>query len=86
MTPKVAPLDPIGLHECRHTFASILIAAGVNVKAISTYMGHSTITITMDRYGHLMPGHAEEAIERIDAYIAAMTGAPNGAQAVGAAH
>jgi integrase len=45
-------VQPIGLHEARHTFASVLIFAGVNVKAISTYMGHSSITITLDRYGH----------------------------------
>ena len=48
------PIAPIGLHECRHTFASLMIAAGVNAKALATYMGHSSITITLDRYGHLM--------------------------------
>ena len=39
---KDAELDPIGLHECRHTFASLMIAAGVNVKALSEFMGHAT--------------------------------------------
>ena len=34
-----------------------MIAAGINTKALSTYMGHSTITITLDRYGHLLPGN-----------------------------
>jgi integrase len=43
--------------HCRHTFASILIAAGVNAKALSTYLGHSSIQITIERYGHLMPGN-----------------------------
>jgi integrase len=38
-----------------------MIAAGVNAKALSTYMGHSTITITLDRYGHLLPGNEQEA-------------------------
>ena len=33
---KAAGLTPIGLHECRHTYASTLIAAGVNAKALST--------------------------------------------------
>ena len=54
-------LEPIGLHECRHTFASLMIAAGVNAKALSTYMEHSSITITLDRYGHLFPGNEDEA-------------------------
>jgi len=52
-----AGLEPISLHECRHTFASLMIAAGVNVKALSSYMGHSTVTLTLDRYGHLLPGN-----------------------------
>jgi integrase len=62
-------LDPIGLHECRHTFASLMIAAGVNAKALSSYMGHSLVTITYDRYGHLMPGNETEAAELLDAYL-----------------
>jgi integrase len=49
-------MEPIGLHECRHTFASFMIAAGVNAKALSVYMGHSSVMITFDLYGHLMPG------------------------------
>lgn len=72
-----AGLEPIGLHECRHTFASLMIAAGVNAKALSAYMGHSSVTITLDRYGHLMPGNESEAAQRLDAYLAeAVTGAP----------
>ena len=60
---------PIGLHECRHTCASFLIAAGVNAKALSVYMGHSSVTITFDRYGHLMPGNEAEAVGLLDAYL-----------------
>ena len=52
---KEAGLRPIGLHEARHTCASVLIAAGVNAKAITTFLGHSSIQVTFDRYGHLMP-------------------------------
>jgi integrase len=64
-----AELEAIGLHEARHTFASMAIAAGVNPKALSTYMGHASITITLDRYGHLMPGNEEEAAALLDAYL-----------------
>ena len=62
-------LAPIGLHECRHTYASFMIAAGVNAKALSTYMGHSSITITLDRYGHLMPGSEAEAAGLLEDYL-----------------
>ena len=66
---REAGLEPIGLHECRHTYAAFMIAAGVNAKALSVYMGHSSITITLDRYGHLMPGNEEEAAGMLEAYL-----------------
>lgn len=65
-----AKLAPIGVHECRHTFASFMIAAGVNIKAISTFMGHADIKITIDRYGHLLPGAEAEAAELLEAFLA----------------
>jgi integrase len=64
------PLTPITLHECRHTFASLLIDAGANPKAIQTFMGHSKIQTTFDTYGHLLPGSHDEVRERMDAYLA----------------
>jgi integrase len=70
---REAGLNPIGLHECRHTYASLLIAAGVNPKAISTYLGHASITITLDRYGHLMPGNEEQAAGQLNQYLASVT-------------
>ncbi len=64
-----AGLEPIGLHECRHTFASLMIHAGVNAKALSTWMGHASVAITFDRYGHLMPGGEAEGAAMLDAYL-----------------
>lgn len=60
---------PLRLHEARHTYASFMIAAGVNVKELATYMGHSSITITLDRYGHLFPGAGDEAMKLLQAYL-----------------
>jgi integrase len=65
-----AGLEPLKLHEGRHTFASLLIAAGANAKAITTYMGHSSIQVTYDRYGHLMPGSEAEVAGLLDTYLA----------------
>ena len=48
-----------------------MIAAGINTKALSTYMGHSTITITLDRYGHLLPGNEPQAANLLDTWLAA---------------
>ena len=66
-------LEPIGLHECRHTYAAHMIAAGVNAKALQTYLGHSSITVTLDRYGHLMPGAEAEAAAMLEAYLGRRT-------------
>lgn len=65
-----AELEPIGLHECRHTCASYFIAAGINAKTLSTFLGHASITTTLDRYGHLFPGSEAEAAGMMDAYLA----------------
>jgi integrase len=66
-----AAFERITLHECRHTFASLMIAARVNAKALSTFMGHANISITLDRYGHLMPGSEDEAAGLLDTYLKA---------------
>jgi integrase len=71
---KRAGLEPIGLHECRHTYASLMIAAGAaagkfNPKALCAYMGHASVSITYDRYGHLFPGNEDEAAGLLDAYL-----------------
>ncbi len=68
--------ESITLHEARHTCASILIAAGVNAKALSVIMGHSTIAMTFDTYGHLMPGGLDEAAAATNAYLARLAEGP----------
>jgi integrase len=64
-----ALLERLTLHEARHCYASYMIAAGVNAKALSTYMGHATIAITLDLYGHMLAGNEEEAAGLLDAYL-----------------
>jgi integrase len=66
---KRSGLKPIGLHECRHTYAAFMVAAGVNAKALCAYMGHSSITVTLDRYGHLMPGAEAQAADMLADYL-----------------
>jgi integrase len=66
-SPELLP--SLTFHECRHTFASLLIDAGVNPKAIQEFMGHATIEETFSRYGHLMPGAREQARRMVDAYL-----------------
>jgi integrase len=51
-----------------------MIAAGINAKALSTYMGHSSITITLDRYGHLLPGNEQQAATLLDRWLTSSHG------------
>ena len=60
---RAAQADPFTLHECRHGYAALMIAAGVNVKALSTFMVHANIGITLDQYGHQLPGAEDEAAD-----------------------
>jgi integrase len=66
-----ADFDLPTMHEARHTFASLLIDAGANPKAIQEFMGHANIKETFDTYGHLLPGSRDEIRERMDAYLLA---------------
>jgi integrase len=66
---EAAGLEPLTLHEGRHSYASLMIAAGVNAKALSTFMGHATIGITLDRYAHLMAGAEAEAGGLLDGFL-----------------
>jgi integrase len=61
--------ERLRLHQARHTYASFMIAAGVNAKALSVFMGHSSIKVTFDLYGHLMPGAEAEAAALLDTFL-----------------
>ena len=73
-----AELDRVGLHTARHTCASVMIAAGVNIKALSEFLGHASITISLDRYGHLLPGSINEATTLLDTFLDRTNGRTNG--------
>jgi integrase len=66
---EAAKLERVTPHDCRHTFASIAIAGGVNIGTVSAALGHASVTITWDRYHHLMPGTMDQATELIQTYI-----------------
>jgi integrase len=54
-------------HDLRHTFASTALAEGVPISEVSRWLGHKSITTTVDLYGHLVPeagGRARDALDR----------------------
>jgi integrase len=66
---QAAGMEPLTPHEARHCAASYLIAAGLNAKQLSVYIGHSDIRTTYNRYGHLMPGDERQAARQLDTYL-----------------
>jgi integrase len=66
--------ERLRLHQARHTYASFMIAAGINAKALSSFMGHASITVTFDLYAHLMPGSEAEGAALLDAYLDGQSG------------
>ena len=66
-----------GCHMMRHLFASSLIAAGVDVRTVAEYLGHSDGgALVLKTYSHLMPDTEDRAIRAIDAAFAARAGFP----------
>lgn len=59
-------LEGFVFHELRHTAAALAIAQGAHPLAIKERLGHSSITVTMDRYGHLFPRLEEQVAEGLD--------------------
>ncbi|WP_328954437.1 tyrosine-type recombinase/integrase [Kitasatospora purpeofusca] len=60
-----AGLPKIGLHDLRHTAASIMIAEDIPVAVVSKTMRHSTLAITVNLYGHLLKDSADEAVKAL---------------------
>ena len=64
-------LRRVRLHDLRHTHASLLLMNGVNVKVVQERLGHSSVTITLDVYSHIMPSLQEQAAERLELALSA---------------
>lgn len=61
-----AKLRHVRLHDLRHTFASMLIQQGESLAYVRDQLGHSSIQVTVDVYGHLVPGSNRAAVDKLD--------------------
>ncbi|MGZ3247989.1 MAG: site-specific integrase, partial [Croceibacterium sp.] len=64
----------INLHSLRHVHVSHLIAAGLDVLAISRRVGHASPTITLGRYGHLIPNADDRAVQMVEEMFRRVSG------------
>jgi integrase len=62
-----AGVPPLKLHGLRHTWATIALQVGIHPKVVSEILGHSSISITLDTYSHVIPALEEDAAERVSA-------------------
>ena len=65
-----AGITGVRLHDLRHTHASLMLKAGVHPKIVSERLGHSSVSITLDVYSHVVPGLQEAAALKFDETLA----------------
>ena len=68
-----AKLRRVRFHDLRHAFASLLLQQRESPTYVKEQMGHSSINVTVDIYGHLVPGGNRQAVDRLDALVMAET-------------
>lgn len=73
--------DDTTFHDLRHTFASTAPAEGVPISEVSRWLGHKSITATVDLYGHLVPEASGRARDALDKAFAGMRVCPQSAPA-----
>jgi integrase len=66
-----AGLSGFSVHDLRHTCATLLLLAGVNVKVVSERLGHANITITLQTYAHVLPTMQAQAADKMEALLGA---------------
>jgi len=57
----------VSFHALRHTAATLLLLQGVHPKVVQERLGHSTISMTLDTYSHLIPSMGQAAADKLDA-------------------
>ncbi|MFA5866342.1 MAG: site-specific integrase [Actinomycetota bacterium] len=65
----LAGLRSVSVHSLRHSYATMLIHQGENLKFVQSQLGHSSMRVTFDRYGHLLPAAGDEAMRRLDRMV-----------------
>jgi len=73
----LAELRRVRFHDLRHSYASLLIQQGESLAYVKDQLGHHSIQITVDTYGHLVPGGNRQAVDRLDDVLPPADGAGN---------
>ena len=65
MTARRLPRSPDRLYDLRHTYATLMLLAGVNPKVAGERFGHASVVITLDTYSHVLPTMQQDATEKL---------------------
>ncbi len=60
---------PVRFHDLRHTYAALMVAAGAHPKYLQAQMGHSSIRVSLDLYGHLFPDANRSVLAELDRLV-----------------
>ena len=71
---RAARVEPLRIHDLRHTCAAFMIEQGAPIKAVADRLGHSTPVVTLNAYSHVLPGLEDQLNERLDAPFRASEG------------
>lgn len=71
---RASGLPRVRLHDLRHSFASLLLAGGADLKTVSTALGHSTISVTADVYAHVSPAMLHGAADLLERVVSSGAG------------
>src|SRR2546421_3801697 len=63
---KKAGLPDVRFHDLRHSVATVLLAAKVDLKVVSELLGHSSVAITADIYAHVLPEMQREIVDKME--------------------
>ena len=70
-----AGVAPLRIHDMRHTAVALWIAAGASPNEIASRAGHTSVSVVLDRYGHLLPGSEDKVNDALDALVRASASA-----------
>ena len=67
-TLKAADVPDINFHALRHTFATRALEAGMDIKVLSSILGHAQASTTLNLYAHALPGHKRQSMEKMSSF------------------
>ena len=73
-TLKAAGLPNINFHALRHTFATRALEAGMDIKVLSSILGHAQASTTLNLYAHALPDHKKRSMEKMSTFYGSSLG------------